>query len=77
MMAIGPCTEEERRVRRRKVLLRQPPHMFFDRHLAGMHRQALDRAGQPGMLGHIGEQSIDVGRTDHIEHGRTVGIGQG
>ncbi len=77
MVLIRPCPEEERRVGRRQVLLRQPPHMLFDRHFAGMHRQPMDRAIEPCLLGHIGEQRIHIGCADFFEHRRTVGVGQG
>ncbi len=77
MVLVRSCPEKERRVGCGKVLLAQPPHMLFDRHFAGVHRQAFNRAGKPRCLGYIGEQRIDIRRADRIEHVRTVGIGQG
>ena len=77
MVAIGACTEEEGRIARSKVLLGERAHMPFHRHLAGMHRQSLDRAFEPRVFWYVDEQVIDAGRTDFREHLAAIGIGQG
>ena len=77
MVAISPRAEEEGRIRRREVLARKAAHMPLHRHLAGVHRQAVDRAIEPGFLRHVDEQVVDAGGTDFGEHLATVGIGQG
>ena len=68
MVAIGPCPQEERHVACGVVLFCQRLHMRFHRHLARVHRQALDRAGQPGFLRHIDEQIVNRLRADLGQH---------
>ena len=77
MVAIGARAEEERRVRCREVFLGERAHVPLHRHLAGVHRQAVDRPVEPGLFGHVDEQVVDTGRPDTAEHLATVGIGQG
>ena len=77
VMAIGPRTAEKRRVRRSQILLRQAPHMFFDRHLAGVERKPLDRSIEVMLRWHIVEQRIDRRRADLFQHRATVDVGEG
>ena len=76
MMAVGTGPEEEGHVAGGVVLFRQCLHMRFHRHLAGVHRQALDRAGQARFLRHVDEQIVDRLRADLGQHRLPVFWGQ-
>ena len=51
--------------------------MFFDRHFAGMHGQALDRAAEARLFGDVHEQIVDRRGADFFEHRTAIGVGQG
>ena len=77
MGASGQVLVGERSVGSREVLLGQPPHVPLDRHLACVEREALDRCHEVMVARHVLEQGVHIGRADDIEHGRTIGVGQG
>ncbi len=77
VVAIGPRPAVEGRVVCGKVLLRQPPHVLFDCHFGGVQRQAFDGSVEVMLGRHIGEQGIDGGGADSLQHRRAVIVGQG
>ena len=76
VMLVGAAAEEEGHVARDHVLARKRRHVPFDRHLGGVHRQALDRPRQPRALGHVTEQFVDRAGADHAQHLAAVGVAQ-
>ena len=69
MMLVGAAAHEEGRRAGGAVLRRHLHQRPLHRHLAGVVRQAGDRAGQAGGFGHIDEQIIDAGGADCGQHG--------
>ena len=48
----------------------------LDRHLAGVERQARNRARQPRLGRHVYEEVVDRGCADGGEHAAAVGVGE-
>ncbi len=77
MVPIRPRAEEERHLARHHIPARERRHMPLDRKLAGVVRQAVDRAGKPRMFGHVDEQIVDRRRADRREHRVAIIRGKG
>ena len=72
VVAIGPSTQEKRRVTRREVLPRQPAHMAFHGHFAGVERQAGDRCRLQAIGRDVSEKGVDVIDPDLRQHGTAI-----